>query len=301
MNRPTPPAARTAPHRLRPGLNAASAALLAPALFALTAAPAFAAPAAPVPAAVGPAAVGPAAVGPAAHVPAVLAQDDAAAADAPAETGAQTENFLVWMARANGWFFGILFLTLSFVTVALIALNVQQVRRSEFLPEDFVEDFEEKLAAKDYQGAYELARGDDSMVARVLAAGLGRLNRGYPEAVEAMQEVAEDESMTANHRLSYLALIGAVAPMLGLLGTVSGMIDAFQKIAKSTTAPKPAELAEGISTALFTTMEGLAIAIPAMVAYSLLRNRIDRHVLEVGIVSEGLMQRFSALGRKKEG
>jgi len=78
------------------------------------------------------------------------------------------------------------------------------------------------------------------------------------------------------------------------------MISSFQTIAQSTTAPKPAELAQGISQALFTTLEGLAIAIPAMVAYSLLRNRVARYILEVGIVSEGLMQRFSALGKSRK-
>ena len=240
--------------------------------------------------------------------PPAFAQDgDAAAVPGGAEGAAPataaeppSENFLIWMWNANGWLFGLIFLTLSFVTVALITLNVLQVRRDNFLPDGFVEDFEEQLAAKNYQGAYELAREDESVVARVLAAGLSRLNRGYPEAVEAMQEVGEDENMTYEHRLSLVALIGAIAPMLGLLGTVSGMIAAFQTIAQSTTAPKPAELAEGISQALFTTLEGLGIAIPAMIAYSLLRNRVARHILEVGIVSEGLMQRFSALGKKKE-
>ena len=238
--------------------------------------------------------------------PPAFGQDGAPAADpaaAPAETAAaapESQNFLVWMLEANGYFFGFVFLALSFVTVALITLNVLQVSRKNFLPDGFVEDFEAELAAKEYQNAYELAKEDESVVARVLAAGLGRLNRGYPEAVEAMQEVGEDENMTYEHRLSYLALLGAIAPMLGLLGTVSGMIASFQTIAQSTTAPKPAELAQGISQALFTTLEGLAIAIPAMVAYSLLRNRVARHILEVGIVSEGLMQRFSALGKAKK-
>ncbi len=229
-------------------------------------------------------------------------EDAAPAADAaaPATADAGEQNFLVWMLDANGWLFGIIFLSLSFVTVALVTLNVLKVRRQNFLPDGFVEDFEAELTAKNYQGAYELAREDESVVARVLAAGLGRLNRGYPEAVEAMQEVGEDENMTYEHSLSYLALLGAIAPMLGLTGTVSGMIASFQTIAQSETAPKPADLAQGISQALFTTLEGLAIAIPAMVAYSLLRNRVARYVLEVGIVSEGLMQRFSALGKAKK-
>lgn len=206
------------------------------------------------------------------------------------------ETFLTWMIRASGWF-GVILLLLSFIMVAVIMMNLLQVRRDNLLPEGFVAAFEEKLTAKDYQGAYEIARTDESLIARVLAAGLGRLNRGYNEAVEGMQEVGEEESMQMEHRLSYLALIGSVAPMIGLMGTVWGMIASFRTIAASATAPKPKDLAEGISTALFTTLEGLVVAIPAIIAYSLLRNRVSRLLLEVGRVSEGLMSRFSTVGK----
>lgn len=238
-----------------------------------------------------------------------VAQDDPPAADAavqPADSNAGTpappaasRNFLQWMLAALGWFWSFVFAALSFVMVALIMMNLLQVRRDVLLPNDLVEQFEQKLNAKDFQGAYELSRSDDSFVARVLSAGMGRLSRGYSEAVEGMQEAGEDENMALEHRLSYLALIGTVAPMLGLMGTVQGMIDSFNKIATSAVSPKPNELAEGISTALFTTLIGLGIAIPAMVFYSILRNRIQRIVLEVGMVSEGLMSRFAQVGKKQ--
>ena len=127
----------------------------------------------------------------------------------------------------------------------------------------------------------------------MLSAGLGKVSTGYNEAIEAMQEVGEEENMRLEHRLSYLALIGTLSPMIGLLGTVSGMIDSFKLIANTATgAPDPQALAQGISTALFTTFVGLSLAIPALAAYNLLRNRVSRLVLEVGIVSEGLMSRF---------
>ena len=241
-----------------------------------------------------------------------LAQGDAAdggaepAADAPAANTPPVQpvarkSFLSWMIEALGWFWLPIFMLLSFVMVALIMMNILQVRRENLLPTDFIESFEEKLNGKDFQGAYETARNDDSFIGRVLAAGMSRLNRGYGDALEGMQEVGEDESMALEHRLSYLALIGTVAPMLGLMGTVQGMIESFSKIAQATVSPKPAELAEGISTALFTTLIGLAIAVPAMVFYSILRNRIARFVLEVGMVSEGLMNRFASVGRKGVG
>ncbi len=233
---------------------------------------------------------------------AVYAQDGADASDGDADAKAKDEGepFLTWMIRASG-IFGFILLLLSFIMVALVMMNVLQVRRDQLLPPDFIEGFEERLAQKDYQGAYETAKADDSFVARVLAAGLSKLSRGYDEAIEGMQEVGEDENMALEHRLSYLALIGTVAPMIGLMGTVYGMIDSFRIIASSDTSPKPKELADGISTALFTTIEGLAVAIPAMVFYSLLRNRVARFVLEVGMISEGLMSRFSTVGKKGGG
>ena len=233
-----------------------------------------------------------------------VAQDGDAVEPAAAEGGgggetapAKSRNFLTWMIEALGLFWMLVFAALSFVMVALIMMNLLQVRRDVLLPNTFVEEFEQKLNGKDFQGAYEIARNDDSFVARVLAAGMGRLSRGYPEAVEGMQEAGEDENMALEHRLSYLALIGSVAPMLGLMGTVQGMIASFDKIASSAVSPKPSELAEGISTALFTTLIGLGIAITAMVFYSILKNRIQRLVLEIGMVSEGLMSRFAAVGK----
>ena len=224
----------------------------------------------------------------------------AAAADAGGATAAPTsESLLTKSIGSLGYFFGPIFLVISFMLVALVMMNVLQIRRDVLLPPDFVDDFEDQLNNKDYQGAYNIARDHDSMVARVLTSGLTKLNRGYSEAVEGMQEVGEDENMSLEHRLSYLALIGSIAPMIGLAGTVTGMISSFDEIANSATQPEPAKLADGISTALWTTLVGLGIAIPAMIAYSILRNRVSRLVLEVGMVSEGLMARFQTLGRSK--
>jgi biopolymer transport protein ExbB len=130
---------------------------------------------------------------------------------------------------------------------------------------------------------------------------LARISSGYPQAVEAMQEVGEEENMRLDHRLSYLALIGTVCPMFGLLGTVDGMVQSFNVIATASAgAPNPTLLAGGISKALVTTLVGLWLAIPAIAAFNILRNRIARLVLEVGIVSENLMSRFQNVGPQKQ-
>ena len=224
---------------------------------------------------------------------------EAAANGADAPSGGEI-SYLDWAARSLGWFYGLVFLGLSFTLVALFVMNLLTARRENVLPTALVEGFEEQLNAKQYQQAYELAKSDQSFLGQVLSAGLGKISTGYSPAIEAMQEVGEEENMRLDHRLSYLALIGTLCPMIGLLGTVSGMINSFKLIANTATgAPDPQMLAQGISTALFTTFVGLALAIPALAAYNLLRNRVARLVLEVGVVSEGLMSRFQNTGEKK--
>ncbi|MFP6666017.1 MAG: MotA/TolQ/ExbB proton channel family protein [Pirellulales bacterium] len=209
-------------------------------------------------------------------------------------------NVLSWMIEALGIGYCIIFLALSFTLVALFVMNLLTARRDNVVPIHLVEGFEAHLNEKRYQEAYELAKADESFLGQVLSAGLGKLSAGYGQAIEAMQEVGEEENMKLEHKLSYMALIGTVSPMLGLFGTVHGMIESFRVIALSDATPKAQELADGISKALWTTLVGLAIAIPAIAAYNILRNRVARLVLEVGILSEGLMNRFQTVGKEKK-
>ncbi len=217
-------------------------------------------------------------------------EEDAAAA------ATRGKSRLRWMYDSLGISYSVVFLSLSFTLVALFVMNLLTARRENVVPVALVEGFEAHLNEKRYQEAYEMAKADESFLGQVLSAGLAKLSSGYDQAIEAMQEVGEEEDMKLEHKLSYMALIGTVSPMVGLLGTVQGMIAAFSVIANSGATPKPSELAEGISTALFTTLVGLFIAIPAIAAYNILRNRVQRLVLEVGILSEGLMSRFSNVG-----
>lgn len=223
----------------------------------------------------------------------VMAQEEGA------PEAAQEESMLVWLYKALGIRYVISFLFLSFCFVALLVMNLLAARRDAICPAHLVEAFEAHLAEKRYQEAYEMAKADESMLGKVLAAGLSSLSKGYDHAIEAMQEVGEDENMKLEHRLSYLALIGTIAPMVGLLGTVDGMVGSFSVIAKSTATPKPSELATGISMALITTLVGLVLAIPALAVFNILKNRFARLVLETGILSTGLMDRFEQQGKGK--
>lgn len=240
----------------------------------------------------------PAADAPAAEAPAA----DASVVDAEAApTPAPQQSYLAWVIEAMGWHYTIAFLAISFALVALFVMNLLAARRENVVPPALVEGFEQHLNAKQYQEAYELAKADDSFLGHILSAGLSRVSGGYDEAIEAMQEVGEEENLRLEQRLGYLALIGTISPMIGLLGTVEGMVESFMVIANTATgAPDPQELAKGISKALFTTLVGLYLAIPALTAYHVIRNRISRLVLEVGVVSEGMMRRFRKSEKKAE-
>jgi biopolymer transport protein ExbB len=226
---------------------------------------------------------------------AVAQSDDGAADEAAEEEGT---SYLAFLAQALGIKYIIVFLLLSFGLVALLVMCFLQFRKTVLLPPDLSQQFEQHLENKEYQQAFELAKGSDSYLGRVLAAGMGKLQSGYAAAVEAMQGAQGEEAMKLEHKISYVSLVGALAPMFGLLGTVDGMVAAFMKIAGSDTAPKPSELAVGISQALVTTLIGLWLAIPAIAAYALLKNWLQKFNMEVEDESGRLMSRFQNMGKK---
>jgi biopolymer transport protein ExbB len=231
------------------------------------------------------------------------APGDNGAAPAPADGGdakplKQQKSFLMWLYEANGPYFTIAFLAISFWFVALVVQHFMGLRRDNIVPLQLVEAFEAHLNEKKYQEAYELAKADESFLGQVLSAGLAKLSAGYEKAVESMQETGEEEVMKLEHRLSGISVVAVISPMVGLLGTVWGMILAFETLATSGGAPKPDELAQNIGMALVTTLIGLIIAIPALMFHNSFKNRIAKLVHEVGIVSEGLMSRFETVGKK---
>jgi biopolymer transport protein ExbB len=219
--------------------------------------------------------------------------------DAPAATAEGGSNLLVYIATACGFVFGPVFLLLSFILVALLVMCFLQIRKAVLLPADLSEQFEQHLEKKEYQPAYELAKNDDSYLGHVLAAGMSKLQQGYPAAVAAMEEAQGEEQMKLEHKISYVSLIGALAPMLGLLGTVTGMVSSFKQIADNPgVAPKPDQLAGGISTALVTTLIGLWIAIPAVLFFQMFRNWLEEINAEASDETGRLMARFQGMAKK---
>jgi len=140
---------------------------------------------------------------------------------------------------------------------------------------------------------------NQSLASYVVLAGLERYKGsefGFAEYKAAVEEAGEEQTGRLYRKTEVLGLIGSIAPMLGLTGTVLGMITAFNTIASTGGAAKPDELAGGIGQALVTTLMGLVVAIPTMIAFSYFRNRIDSIVAEAGKRVEQIMM---PLGRRK--
>jgi biopolymer transport protein ExbB len=201
------------------------------------------------------------------------------------------ESFLSWMFRASGWI-GVLIAAMSFYLVALVAWMALRYRTPVVAPRALVREVQDLLDHKKYSEAYHRLIADDSMLAKILAAGVRKLPAGLPAAQRAMELANEDATMEMEHRTTYLATVGTLGPMIGLVGTVYGMIMAFRVIATEGSSPQASQLAAGISTALFATLEGIGISIPAIYFYSMFRNRIARLSLETAMAAEPLLEQF---------
>ena len=182
---------------------------------------------------------------------------------------------------------------MSFYLIALIIWMALHFRAPTAVPRELVHDVHGLLDQAKYHEAYHRLVEDPSFLARVLAAGVRKLPAGLAPAQRAMELANEDATMQMEHRTTYLATVGTLGPMIGLVGTVYGMIMAFRVIAVEGATPQASQLAAGISTALYATLEGIALSIPAIFFYAVFRNRIARLSLEVGLAAEPLLEQFA--------
>ena len=217
------------------------------------------------------------------------AQEAPAAAEAAPAKGSQS--FLRWMGEASGPI-GLVILVMSFYLIAVVSWMSLEYRRSVALPERLIRDVGDLLALKQYSEAYQRLSESPSFLGKVLAAGVRKLPSGVAPAQKAMEMANDDATMAMEHRTTYLATVGTLGPMIGLVGTVYGMILSFRVIATAGASPQASQLAAGISTALFATLEGIALSIPAIFFHALFRNRIARLSLEVAMASETILEQF---------
>ncbi len=215
--------------------------------------------------------------------PGAMAQDD--------ENTEDTPNVFSLIIKGGG-FIGILIILLSVVMTALVIEHFVTIRRDKLLPPDLLGELEVLFEDQEYPEAMEVCDAEPSFLTNVIGAALPKISLGYEAMAEAIYGVSEEESVKLQQKIAWLSLIGNTAPMMGLLGTVWGMIQAFQTIAQSTGPPEPKALADKIQLALVTTLLGLVVAIPAMAFYFVFRNKVVRMSMEITAIADELLDRF---------
>ncbi|RLD09829.1 MAG: MotA/TolQ/ExbB proton channel family protein [Chlamydiae bacterium] len=188
-----------------------------------------------------------------------------------AETAAPTKTSLFELVFVKGGVFMYIILLLSVGMVYLIVDAFMLIKAEKLMPENAVKQIED---TNDAQTVIKICEENPCAITRIISAGLRAKKRGKLAMEEAIAEHGAREASAIRTKISYLNTIATIAPMLGLLGTVSGMIKAFGNIATMGMG-KASVLADNISEALITTAGGLVIAIPAMAMFFFFRNRLN--------------------------
>jgi len=189
--------------------------------------------------------------------------------------------------RAGG-VIGYLTIGLSVAMVALILEHLLTIRRGTLVPRGFADQCQQLVAQGQVTQAETLCRDQNSLLSYVVGVGLQEADLGVTSMVKAMEDAIAEQAARLTRKIEYLSLIGVIGPMLGLMGTVWGMIQAFAEFAEKAT-PRTADFAPSISEALVTTLFGLLVAVPAQVAFAMFRNRIDSYIAEAAVSAEAIM------------
>lgn len=218
-----------------------------------------------------------------AAAPAAAAAEGAAGGGGGGDLNEVSHSGLYGIIFGGGLFHTIVWFALfgaSLATVALLVDGCLTIRRDKLLPADLISGVRESLNAGDLDAATSTCELNPGQLSRILMVGFSNIEEGFEVIQESVASSAEFEAEKLLQRVSYLNVAGQIGPMLGLIGTVMGMVSAFAGLG-STGSARAAGLALGISTSLYCTVTGLAIAIPALLGYALFKNKTTRIILEM--------------------
>ncbi len=210
-------------------------------------------------------------------------EPEAAPAEGEAAPKAQGTSFLDVVMGGNAvdktvWF--LLFAT-SAATVALIIDGALTIKMDKIMPQHLVVSVREALNNGDLGAALDACNASPGPFSNILSAGFNNVSEGFDVIMDSVSSAADMENEKLMQRVNYLNVCGAVGPMLGLLGTVTGMVSAFASLATASGAAKQTQLAISISTALYTTVVGLLISLPAILAFTFIKNNAARIILSM--------------------
>jgi len=167
----------------------------------------------------------------------------------------------------------------SVIVLAVFIERLWVLKRNLIIPSEVVQNVEESLRRKDIPRALEVCEKDNSSIAKIFFSGLKNSGKGMWLVKEAIEERGGREGVILEKNVGILSTVANLSPLLGLLGTVSGMIKTFKVISQG--GGNPSLLAGGIAEALITTAAGLCVAIPALVFYRILKDKVDSLIFEM--------------------
>ncbi len=225
-------------------------------------------------------------------------EPSAAVPGAPASTEIAPQGFFD-IVFAGGWVgvsIMLLLFGLSITAAYLVIEHLMTLRRKELMPEGLGETVRQSLIDGRVAEAEQACRQRPSFLAFILLNGIAELEGGWNAIEKSVEDATAEQAARLFRRVEYLSVIGNIAPMVGLLGTVTGMIIAFQRVAVTQGSAGAADLAEGIYQALVTTVGGLIVAIPSLAAFAIFRNRVDQLVAEAAYIAQHV---FTPLKRRR--
>jgi biopolymer transport protein ExbB len=185
------------------------------------------------------------------------------------------QSVTLWDLLKAGGFAMIVLGLLSSVATALVVYDFMTIKREQLIPQRFTEDLIQRLESRDDKGVRAMCASKPNIIAVIALEGFERRTKGKVIVREAMESAARREVGKLWQNISYLGDIATIAPLLGLLGTTLGMIQAFNVISYAGANLKPIMLVGGISKALVTTAAGLIIAVPVLSFYSYFRGKVQ--------------------------
>ena len=171
-------------------------------------------------------------------------------------------------------------LLLSILAIYILIERYFAIRKQSLEDEDFLMSIRKFVEEKNIDQAKKLCKNTDSPISRMIEKGLDRIDKPMTDISSAIENQGKLEIYKMDNKIANLATISGAAPMIGFLGTVIGMIIAFQKMARETTV-SPADLAGGIYTAMITTAAGLVVGIIAYISYNYLVNKVDKVIFQL--------------------
>jgi biopolymer transport protein ExbB len=209
------------------------------------------------------------------------------------------QSLLGWLIHVSG-VIGIVIFVLSIYFVAVVVQQFLELRPSVAAPPELLEECDRLLRERNIQEMYNALKEDSSFFGRSLTAGIADLQHGVDEAREKLDRQADALTVEMEKKITILATLGTLGPMIGLLGTLKGMIASFSLIAMSAGAAlKASEVAGAISEALVLTFEGVALSVPAIYFYSVFRNRVSTISVNTTLLADDYLRNVARLMKPK--